>query len=190
MLDQFWTREFGDSPPIANLLRDSFRDRWIRFHSLPDGQRYPTSDDELRDLLARHNSILSAITQEGKELWLLNTNFSPDPTPELTDPDLAYTAAQAVHWRSIAMHEIDTDLDPNYWHIFHSTTKWMPSTFDDVLQLVANDSVGNLMIVDPTESWLYHPYDGGADVILGSESERNKLAARFASWLSPRFDGL
>ncbi len=39
-------------------------------------------------------------------------------------------------------------------------------------------------------AWLYHPYDGGADVIARSSLERDGLAARYGSWLSDHPQGL
>jgi hypothetical protein len=46
------------------------------------------------------------------------------------------------------------------------------------------DGAGLVGIADPELAWLYCPYDGGADVLLGSEAERDALKARHAAWLS------
>jgi hypothetical protein len=56
--------------------------------------------------------------------------------------------------------------------------------------LVADDRVSNLMIVGLDERSVYHPYDGGADVILADRRQRDALRERYRDWLSTRPDGL
>ena len=190
MLNHFWNREFGDSPPMAHLLRASFPSRWVRFHSLADSQRYPNNDGEWKALLERHNAVLSALADDRCELQLLTTSYSATPTLESPDQAILNVGINALHWRSVSMHEIESDPDPNFWHIFSTSIEWGPNVLDDVLRLVAEDQVRNVMILDPRASWLYHPYDGGADVILASTSDRDRLAEKHKTWLSPRTDGL
>jgi hypothetical protein len=45
-------------------------------------------------------------------------------------------------------------------------------------------------VADPALDWLYHPYDGGMDVIAPSTTERDALRDRHRGWLSARLDGL
>ena len=47
-----------------------------------------------------------------------------------------------------------------------------------------------VIVTDVALRWLFHPYDGGMDVIAPSVRERDRLAARFHTWLSDRPDGL
>ena len=49
-------------------------------------------------------------------------------------------------------------------------------------------AVAAVLLIVP--ALIYHPYDGGADVIAPTTAERNKLRAEFSSWLSRRSDGL
>src|SRR5215203_1796598 len=44
---------------------------------------------------------------------------------------------------------------------------------DAVLRTVADDVLGNVTIAPPDLRWLYHPYDGGGDVIAPSPSDRD-----------------
>jgi hypothetical protein len=47
-----------------------------------------------------------------------------------------------------------------------------------------------VIIAPPDDDWLYHPYDGGADVIAASSDARDVLRTRFAAWLSSHPSGL
>ncbi|TQS31246.1 hypothetical protein FLW16_00640 [Microbispora sp. KK1-11] len=42
----------------------------------------------------------------------------------------------------------------------------------------------------PDLRWLYHPYDGGADVIAPTRTERDALKERHRDWLSAHPLGL
>jgi len=82
------------------------------------------------------------------------------------------------------MNENDNDWEyPNYWHFFVSSWNWENGIFDPIIRLVADDEIRNLMIVNIYDDFLYHPYDGGADVILRSSVERNRLKSRHTEWL-------
>ena len=190
MLNQFWKREFGDLPQVAHLLRGAFPERWVRFHSLSNSQRYPSSGDEMSSVLTRHNTVISALAGDRDKLKLLTTSYSSTPEPDSTQIQISTMALPASYWCTVAIHEIEPDTDPNCWHIFSSAVDWKPSVLDNALRLVAGDELRNVMILDPDKSWLYHPYDGGADVVLGSASERSQLAGTFEAWLSPRSDGM
>ena len=115
---------------------------------------------------------------------------SASATPGSPDVEVCELGLLAEHWRTVAMHEIESNSDPYYWHIFRSPITWRPNALDKVIQLVASDRIWNVMVLDPADSWLLHPYDGGMDVILGSTGERDKLSNSFASWRSSRSDGL
>src|SRR4051794_19970923 len=40
-LDALWAERWPTTPPVGHLLRDLHRDRWARFHALPESKRYP-----------------------------------------------------------------------------------------------------------------------------------------------------
>jgi hypothetical protein len=47
------------------------------------------------------------------------------------------------------------------------------------------------VIIAPADlAWLYHPYDGGADVITRYKGERDALARRHSDWLPANPAGL
>lgn len=107
MLDEYWTRRFGNAPPIAHALRDSFRDCWVRFHSLPESKRYAESDPEWTTLLERHNTVVESLTSDGSKLNLLTTNWSDASSPQLPHERFCELQLPAEYWRTVAMHELD-----------------------------------------------------------------------------------
>lgn len=89
------------------------------------------------------------------------------------------------------MHELEKDVsEPNYWHLFASEWAWRPGIFDDLLRLVADDVVADVMLVFDVAGCIYHPYDGGADVVMRSAASRDEIKTLHKSWLSTREEGL
>jgi hypothetical protein len=189
-LDTVWALNFGDAEPVAHLLRDRFNARWVRFHSLPESKRYPDTEEEMRMVLSRHNVVLSRLAHHDDALALLGTGYSDVASPTCSELAIHKAIAEEAPWRSVPMHEIEEDYeDPNYWHVFSASIPWFEGALDVAFRMVAVEAVANVMVLSP-RGWLYHPYDGGADVILPSTNERDRLAKEFSAWLSPHPLGL
>jgi len=190
MLDD-WQERFPGCAPIAHEMKVVFRDRWVRFHSLPESKRYPEDEGEYETVLHRHNRVLGELVGAERNVVLLTTGYSESSLPVRTCPDLAALDPDAKLWRSVPMHERDEEsADPNYWHVFASAWDWQPGAFDPLVRLVADDVVANVMIVHPDCRWLLHPYDGGMDVIAEAAAVRGRLRAAHEDWLSSQADGL
>lgn len=186
----YWDATYPECVPIPYLLRDAYPSRWVRFHSLPESKRYPENEAEWHTILARHNAVLDSLTEPDEELVFVATTYSESPTPTPNDDGADHLEPNALLWHSIAKHELDNDDMPNYWHLWMSCQPWKPGLFDEQLRLAADWTIANVMIVSPSANWIYHPYDGGADVILRSNDQRDQLKKEFKNWLSARADGL
>lgn len=186
-----WDRFFPNCEPIGYRLRADFRERWVRFHSLPESKRYPESEDEYAEVLSRHNAILSELVQSQSQVVLVTTGYSASSEPLRYYPEIIAFDPNAISWRTIAMHHIENDFEnPNFWHLFASYWNWEPSKLNPLIRLVADDVVANVLIVDPNCNWVLHPYDGGMDVITESVEARHRLRVKYSTWLSARADGL
>ena len=205
-IGEYWHLHYPDCPPVAHLLRDTYPSRWVRFHSLPASIRYADTDEEHQTILARHNQALSELATPHETLCLLSTGYSETQAP-VRDPLWSESDPTAEHWQSFDMQDsaiedgnlqdVEFPVDQsnhtqpsNFWHVFAAEYEWRSRVFDAVLRLVADDIVRNVLIVSETGHWIYHPYDGGADVILQTTMQRDQLRARFQDWLSARPDGL
>jgi hypothetical protein len=184
MLDD-WQERFPDCDPVAHWMRKAFRNRWVRFHSLPESKRYPEDESEYETVLQRHNCILGELVGTELSVVLLTTGYSESAQPVRTYTELDALDPNAQSWRSVPYSS-----EPTWWHIFASTWEWQPNLFDPLIRLVADDRIANVMIVHPNCRWLLHPYDGGMDVIAESSAVRGRLRASHRGWLSARADGL
>lgn len=189
-----WSREFPGWDPVAHRLRSAFPSRWVRFHALPESKRYPDDEEEFAIILGRQNRVLGDLLGSGSQVVLLTTCHSGPKGVIEVGLDKEATREfdrEARPWRDVAMHDLDEGfIEPTRWHVRASRWSWRPGVFDPLLRLAALGEVANVMIVSPECRWLFHPYDGGMDVILESARARDNLKAKYAGWLSPRPDGL
>jgi hypothetical protein len=78
------------------------------------------------------------------------------------------------------------------WSIPLSSARsvWSPRALDDVLADVANHVLWPFLIVSEESGRVYAPYDGGADLFLGSSAERDEMKRKFERWLPKHPSGL
>ncbi|BCJ76461.1 hypothetical protein CS0771_60050 [Catellatospora sp. IY07-71] len=188
-LTDLWEQQWPECPPMAYLLRSRYPDRWVRFHSLPGSKRYPDNEDEYGTVLDRHYTVLDQLGA-GPLVLVITTEWTD--TEELTPqrwPRRAEVAPRAHHWRTF----VEDPEDPEY-RTFHQlyveALQWTPQCIDGLLRAVADDELANVMVAPLDLHWLYHPYDGGADVVLPAREQRDELKHRYRDWLSDHPSGL
>lgn len=174
---------------MADDLRAVYRDRWVRFHSLPESKRYPETDAEYAIALDRYNTVLDELFA-GQEVHVVTADWSNTESLPPRSPDHAGRHPGSRHWVSFYS---DPDPDPEfqrYTHLYASRIPWRRGCVDELLRSVADDVAGGVFITDLALRRIHHPYDGGADVILTTTAERDELKARHTSWLSKHPLGL
>jgi len=85
------------------------------------------------------------------------------------------------------------DVDPEvltYTHLYAEHRPWHRGCVDAILREVADDVLAGVFVADTGMRRVHHPYDGGADVVLASAEERDRLRGLFVDWLSPDASGL
>ena len=189
-LTELWLKRWPGSRPIGHELHQRFPERWVRFHSLPESKRYADTEDEYAELLHRHHVVideLQATRRRGDELlvvtveWSINDQLEPRPA-ELEE------AFPSEPWTNVLR---ERDGDDEYWtHLFIGHTASDAPAFDRLLRSVADHDTSDVIIADLALNWLYHPYNGGADVIASSNEERGRLRAAHPDWLSTHPQGL
>jgi hypothetical protein len=186
----YWNMHFPAYPPVGYLLRAAYPDRWFRIHTLPEAKRYPETAAEYAEILRRHNTIFADLFSNLQTLALLTTGYSATPRPVPPDKiDKRYHPF--VLLRSIPMHEADEDKAfHRYWHIWLHFHSWQPQSLDLLLGGVADNTIANVLIVDAQKDVLYHPYDGGADVIVETQAERDRWRTSYRAWLPQHPPGL
>lgn len=158
-------------------------DRWVRFHSLPHGKRYPTNTAEYAEMLRRHNDVLAELVDG--DIYLITAEYGPDDLAAGSEPVHVGLHPDAVGWLRVR-----EDPDDSGYRLHVSRRSFASGDLDALLRYVADDRAPEVVVADAELRWLYHPYDGGADVIAPSAHDWSVLAERFRDWRSPRPDGL
>jgi hypothetical protein len=188
--NEYWQEHYPKSLPIGHLLRQAYEDRWFRIHTLPESKRYPETEAEYQEILRRHNMLLSDLLGENGEFVLITTGYSytTDAAPHYAE----YPFASGHHelLMTIPIPEGFEEADPIYWHLYLSERVWQTGSLDDLLRLVADNSIVNVLLVDVQRRCAYHPYDGGADIILESKAAKNLKKEQYSAWLSKHPQGL
>lgn len=186
LLQQWETCWPACGPGDADSLKLAYRDRWVRFHSLPASKRYPDTEDEYSTLLHRYNTVLDELFADTL-VYVVTPDWSGEALPGVRPDDHAHWHPGAEYWTSIC-----TDADPDYptfTHLYVSRIGWKRGCIDPLLRAVADDSTAGVMVTDFALQRIHHPYDGGADVILASSLERDELRSRHSEWLSAHPEG-
>lgn len=193
-LTERWESRWPTCRPIGHELRTSAGGRWIRFHSLPGSKRFAETPEERAEVLSRHNTVLADLfslveAADERPVALAITCAWGNRADRARPPDLVAADPAASFWRS---HQRDPEAaHSTMWtHLWTSTRPWSPGSMDELLTLVADWKTADVVIAPLSLDWLYHPYDGGADVIAASTVARDRLAAKYKAWLSPHPHGL
>ncbi len=180
-LRSYWSVTFNDVPPVAERFRDDFSTRWARFHSLPESKRYTNSKAEYKIILARHNTVRNILIKS-THIVLVTASYSESSSPKAKR---GHRFQKKIHWQSVPLHQLDDSYaSSQHLHVFVQPRKWTSGVLDNVLSKVADDKIGNVFIFSLTDTWLYHAYDGGADIIFPNSEARNKFQIDHVDWLS------
>lgn len=182
-LTEFWDSEFAGFVPEADNFKHRYPDRWVRFHALPESKRYPEREAEYLEVFRRHNVVLQELLYEQRQVLVVLPEYSESRTPTTPDSQWASLFPTSEFWCSFQPY------DDVYWHLYGAEVTFTGREFDRLFRLVADDNVRNIMIISPSKRMVFHPYDGGADVVLATTAQRDRLKKKYAEWLSDHPDG-
>lgn len=184
-----WAAAWPDSLPLAHELKELFETRWVRFHSLPGSKRYPETQEEYDEMLERCNTVVGEMCAASgvAEILVIASDVCVTPAPT-AEPDFTDLLPTETFWAAVPWHYADPAL--LFAHLYVSRHAWKPGLLDDLLCAIAEGDVAGVIVAPPDLRWLYHPYDGGADVILPTVAERDAMAVRHTDWRSPHRSGL
>ena len=186
----FWRTHFGDCPPAGFLLLETFPERWMRIHSLPESKRYADTAREMTALLTRHNTVATDVLGEGSPCVLVT---KAEYNPRVGRAARGHVQFARLGVEPLVMMTANNPKDTGAgWSIplVSARLTWQPGVLDDVLADVANALLGPFLIVSEATTRVYAPYDGGADLILTSAAERDAFMEKYAAWLSSHPSGL
>ncbi|MDH6142679.1 MULTISPECIES: DUF3885 domain-containing protein [Kitasatospora] len=181
-LTRLWERRWPDCPPVSYRLRGPYGDVWVRFHSLPESKRYPEDEGEYAIVLGRYNTVLDELFA-GTDVYVVTPLWTNDPDVPPHQPEDGY-------WRSVLAEDDDDPEFRVYCHLFAIRRRWQRGCLDELLRAVADDKVAGVLITDTELRRIHAPYDGGADVLVSTPEERDRLRDRHGDWLSSHPAGL
>ncbi|WP_425246288.1 DUF3885 domain-containing protein [Streptomyces sp. NEAU-NA10] len=185
-----WRESHPSGPPVAHTFRTRYADRWVRFHSLPDSKRYPESGDEYAIVLDRYNTILDELFA-GTDVFVVTMDWSNTPTGPAGYP----TPRQTLHPDGIRWWTESEQDDPDpefhtHTRLYADRRRWNRGCLDGLLRAVADEALVEVFVADTELRRIHHPYDGGADVILATPAERDRVRDQHTDWLSSHPAGL
>lgn len=187
-LAALWFARWPDIAPSPRGLQSPRAalsgDRWVRFHSLPGSKQYAETDEERRTVLARHFAVLRYLSRDRPELGYVVIGEDWGPGDIASGWTRKYLEG-AWPWLKSPNPPERGEAVFYHWVLQHPTLEAM----EPVLQRVAAEEA-TIVISNAALDWLYHPYDGGADVYTATTAGRDALRGRYAEWLPAREDGL
>jgi len=197
----FWKDNYGNLPPVGYVLRARLlAERWFRIHSLPNSKRYADSDKEMRIILNRQNALISDLIGDKHNYILMLAFFSNSANPDLTS---IFKTPNLILLDSIRLNSVMPDFFDEELYLFTGLLNrvWETGSIDDYLKHAADNGrfiafncnacdLCVILLVDIENNRIIAPYDGGVDIFLRTQSERDNFKAKYKDWLSPIESGL
>jgi hypothetical protein len=192
--ERHWVRRYPDVEPVGYEMLNAGARCWIRFHSLPGSKRYPETDTDWRELLARQNQLATAVLGADQACWLVQSRWSaPEGVTDIAfqrgnDPFRAI-ADYGLEPAIVTLRDPATEFEQR-WEACAATTTWSPGGFDRLLREIADESAAPTLWFSSDTGGVFAPYAGGVDLFLPDEHTAKDLAKRHPDWLSDHPLGL
>lgn len=181
---QFWEIHFPDQAPVSHSLRTTLPSRWVRFHSLPDSQRYANNDDDWQILLDRHNQLATSVLGVGSRCWLvLPRELDLDEQDNQHLAGIEFSAGFA--WTDKSDPDFPCKREANA-----APVTWQPNKFDELFKAIASWQEISMMLVSRNTGAIFAPYDGGMDLFLPTGKAVANFKELYAQWLPTNPAGL
>ncbi len=188
-LKEFWESSLENCSVVPDDLKHRFKNRWVRFHALPNSKRYPELESEYDEIFSRYNLIFRDLIVLSKEVILILPEYSTEKVPQGPEEKLANLFSKWEFWSTNSPYEVGDGEEEYYFHFHAIKIHYSGCELNDIFRLVADDEVGSVMIVAIDEQVVFHPYDGGLDVILPTVGARDALKMNYPNWLSNHPEG-
>ena len=185
----FWEGKFPESYPIGSEMKNIFKERWFRIHSLPNSKRYAETDEDYQIIFDKQNKIIEDVLGEDEEIILLIGLSDHDLSNENYKEISEFNEFEKVD--RLELHKIipTADEDEIFVDILMKATTWKSNKRNDILKAIADDEI-RMMFVSFNKNRIVIPYDGGIDIVLESKDVKNFFKEKYSNWLSNHSEGL
>lgn len=184
-----WKSTFPEAYPIGYELKEIYKKRWFRIHSLPESKRYADTEEEYQIIFHRQNTIVEDIIGENEKVVLLFGLYNYDITNSNYRKIEEFCEFEQVD--RLALHKIRPEEyeEELYLDVYAKRTVWKANQRNSILKAIADDEI-RMMIISFKKKRIINPYDGGVDLILESEEIRDTYKKKYQKWLSKHPTGL
>ncbi|TCQ73827.1 hypothetical protein EDF68_11718 [Ochrobactrum sp. BH3] len=182
---KFWKENFQEYPPIIWILRDLFKENWVRFYSLPKGKQFPTRPEEFSTALHRYNEISNSIFVEHEDIWLILATYTIVDRRFLENSFIPMQKLYYVGEESIT----DTHGYIDRIEIYCKEIKWGSYDSSIIYNLIIDESIPQILFISKNGD-MFAPYTGGSDIIIQDTARLQALRLRFEGWMSDLESGL
>lgn len=181
-LSELWVSNWSASDPVAENIKYFYPDEYQRYYTLPEAKRYADNAEEEKIILSRYNTLLDELTKKhGNQIIVIVSSLMDSPNAQLSQK--IGGISNLAHWKTI---DLDPDEDDpamkGYRQLYFTSLIWSNGLLDELLKDVSKEEVWGVIIAPEDLSCLYHPYDGGIDLVLKSSEEREYLSAKYSGW--------
>ena len=172
-ISDLWSRHYADFLPVPFWLITQLQWLWVRIHHLPGDKRYPSTDEELEVALLRHQRVIDLLFDD-EPLVVVVGSF--DPASSDLRQQMGGGPGGVEEWLRV-------DVDGDELHLFVTCIHDI-ETLQALVTKVVTAQLAHVFVCQPPNPVLYHPYDGGADLIAASQDQRKEWSTLLGDWVA------
>lgn len=182
-----WTKHYGSTLPLGYLLRKEHREKWTRFHSLPDSQRYPHGLKDFREIVRRASVIVSRLYNQASDLWLI-ASYDKEYFNEIGDEPTLFRKYNLKSSGERTGNFIYDDEQTTFIFCSSAFGNKLPNLYRIFLEAAVDREMA--ILFDQNTGRVFAPYDGGFDLFDPEQEILDNLEREFGGWMSGRPDKL
>jgi hypothetical protein len=105
----YWEATYPVTPPVGYALREKYPKRWFRIHTLPESERYADNEEGYKEILRRHNILLTDVIGGGRSFVLVLAGYSETPRAVPSD---AWLQEHYPDSQPFATIQVNSNADP------------------------------------------------------------------------------
>jgi hypothetical protein len=177
-LTDTWQKKWPSCAPAGEELRTCYEEKWVRFYTLPGGKRYAENENEYDEIIARHDVLLNELCS-AKTIIVIISKWDENDAVQVID--IQEAGQNFTYWQSLDESVVGSK---TYRHLYASQVSWEPGALDDLIKMTASNKLSGVIFTTDNLDWLYHPYDGGVDVVLETPERRDMIKRLHEDWIA------